>query len=319
MNKMIRWYNQNRGMFWTIIGAVALLIIIIQILNGIAREEKEQKRKEIAERNSSTSQSTTISKTDESVITKDKISKEIDKNNTDIIKEFVGYCNSNNVEKAYSMLSEECKSIIYPTIESFRNNYHKRIFNIYRMYSLENWYSDVDSWVYYIKYTEDVLSTGNTNSTDNKADYITVVKKQDRYCINISNYVGRKECRKNSTEKNVTLQVNWVDYYIDFAIVNMTVRNNTDKVICLDTKENNESMYLYDTNGVKYSSFLNENAKEQLVIYRNINNSINVKFNKKYNQEREIKGIIASDIVLNYEDYSENKAKKEVIKIDTKI
>lgn len=319
MNKMIRWYNQNRGIFWAVIGAAALLIIIIQILNGIAKEEKEQKRKEIENRNSSTSQSTTISKTDESVITKEKVSAEVDKKNTDIIKEFVGYCNSNETEKAYNMLSEECKSLIYPNVETFRNNYHKKIFYIYRMYNLENWYSDLNSWVYYIKYTEDVLSTGNTNSADNKADYITVVKKQDGYYINISNYVKREECKKSNEEKKVTLQVNWIDYYIDFAVLNITVKNDTDKVICLDTKKDNESMYLYDSNGVKYSSFLNENAEEQLVIYRNINNSINVKFNKMYNQEREIRGLMASDIVLNYENYKENKEQKEVIKIDVKI
>jgi len=319
MNKIIRWYNQNRGMFWAVVGAIALLIIIIQILNGIAKEQNEQKRKEIANRNSSTNESTTISKTDESVITKEKISKENDKKNTDIIKEFVGYCNNNEIEKAYNMLTEECKNIMYPTIEIFKNNYHKNIFYIYRMYNLENWYSDVNSWTYYIKYTEDVLSTGNTNSKDNKADYITVVKKQDGYGLNISSYVGREKCGKSNMEKNITLTVNWIDNYIDFTILNMSVRNNTDKIICLDTKENNESMYLYDTNGVKYSSFLNENAKEQLVIYRNINNSINVKFNKMYNKEREIKGIVASDIVTNYQDYIENKAKKEVVKIDAKI
>ncbi len=319
MYKLIRWYNQNRGIFWAVIGAIALLIIIIQVLNGIAREQNEQKRKEIAERNSSTNESTTISETDKSMVSKDKISKEEDKRNTDIVKEFVGYCNNREIEKAYNMLSDECKSLNYPNLETFQENYYKRIFYIYRMYNLENWYSNVNMVTYYIKYTEDVLATGNTESKDNKADYITVINKDGKYYINISSFVGRETLGKSKTENGVTLTVNWVDSYIDFSIVNMSIMNNTDKVICLDTKEDNESMYLYDINGVKYTSFLNENATEQLVIYRNINNSINVKFNKIYNPDREIIGLIASDIVLNYEDYKENRAQKQTIKIDTRI
>ncbi|MCI9366074.1 MAG: hypothetical protein HFJ54_05950 [Clostridia bacterium] len=319
MYKLIRWYNQNRGIFWAVIGAIALLIIIIQVLNGIAREQNEQKRKEIAERNSSTNESTTISETDKSMVSKDKISKEEDKRNTDIVKEFVGYCNNREIEKAYNMLSDECKSLLYPTLETFQENYYKRIFYMYRMYNLENWYSNVNMVTYYIKYTEDVLATGNTESKDNKADYITVVNKDGKYCINISSFVGRETLGRNKTENGVTLTVNWVDSYIDFTIVNMSITNSTDKVICLDTKEDNESMYLYDINGVKYSSFLNENATEQLVIYRNINNSINVKFNKIYNPDREVIGLIASDIVLNYEDYKENRAQKQTIRVDTRI
>lgn len=217
------------------------------------------------------------------------------------------------------MLSDECKSLLYPTLETFQENYYKRIFYMYRMYNLENWYSNVNMVTYYIKYTEDVLATGNTESKDNKADYITVVNKDGKYCINISSFVGRETLGRNKTENGVTLTVNWVDSYIDFTIVNMSITNSTDKVICLDTKEDNESMYLYDINGVKYSSFLNENATEQLVIYRNINNSINVKFNKIYNPDREVIGLIASDIVLNYEDYKENRAQKQTIRVDTRI
>ena len=319
MNRFIRWYNQNRQLFFTIVIIIAFALITIHTLNSILEKKQEQRKNDIVGGNSSTNTSTTISKTDESVITGEKVSEYDDQTNVNLIKQFIEYCNDGEVEKAYNMLSNECKEQIYPSLEHFKTNYYKKIFYINRMYNIENWYGMQNSYTYYIKYTEDVLATGNVNSSNNKSDYITVVRDNDQYYLNINSYVGRQKKNINQSNRNVYIRINYIDMYMDYTIVNIDVENKTNNTICLDTKENVNTTYLYDTNNVKYKSFLNEIAEEQLVVRRNAKININIKFNKMYNPERELQGIAFSDIVLNYDNYINKTSKKEVIKVDSNI
>lgn len=318
MYRFIRWYNQNRMQFFIGLAIIVFIFLIIQVLNSIAEREQEQKKNNISNVNSSTSASTTISKTNESVITGDKVSNKDDNTNVNLIKEFVKYCNDREIDKAYDMLTDECKELLYPTLRDFGVNYWNKIFYINRMYTLENWYSDGIYFTYYIKYTEDVMATGNVNSQDNKGDYITVVKNNDEYKLNISSYVGRELKSKTVEKNNVQITVNWFDMYIDYLNINVSVKNNTKNTICIDTKEDFESLYIYDENSVKYTSFLNEIAEEQLIVYRDMTSTLNIKFNKIYNPSREISGIVFSDVVSNYQNYIQKSEKKEKMIIEVK-
>ena len=38
MHKLLRYYNQNRMKVWTIILAIIFILVLIQVLNNIARD-----------------------------------------------------------------------------------------------------------------------------------------------------------------------------------------------------------------------------------------------------------------------------------------
>lgn len=313
MHRFLRWYNQNREIFFIGLAMIVFIFIIIQVLNAIVGRPNEETGYN-TEGNSSTN-STTISEPSTSVITGETMSEEETTSITNTIKQFVEYCNNGEIENAYNMLTDECKTLIYPTIESFTQNYYQRIFYINRMYSLENWYDDGSLYTYYIKYTEDVLASGNLNSEDNKGDYITVVETENDYRLNISSYVGREMMNDKVNSDNIVITVNWLDMYMDYTIANLSVTNNRESDISLDTKDGNYTMYMYDTNNVKYNSFLHENSEEQLRVRNGLTNTINIKFNKMYNPERELRGVIFSNVVLNYEDYISGTSEKNSITI----
>ena len=317
MHKFMRWINQNRIEFFIIIAIIAFIFIIIQTLNGILEKQNEQKKNEISFRNSSTDESTTISKANESIITREKIPTGLSNIYENIIKQFVEYCNKSEVQSAYDMLSNECKNTIYPTVEDFYSSYYERIFDINRMYTIQNWYKESTSCTYYIRYTEDVLATGNLNSQDNKSDYITIVQTDNGYKLNIDGYIGRTGYGQAVGKENVYITVNYVDIYMDFCILNITVKNNTENTICIDTKENPETLFVYDENNVKYSSFLNEITKDNLIIKKENSKILNVKFNMLYNPSRAVRGVAMQDVVLNYDNYVQNIEKKQKISINT--
>lgn len=314
MHKLFRWYNQNRVFFWLIVIIIALILVVIRILNGLASEENARKRNNLISGNSSTNDSTTISEPNKSVITGEEIPSESSKTNEAIIKQFVEYCNNGEIEKAYDMLTNECKESIYPSLEYFKVNYYQKVFYMKRMYKLENWFAESGLYTYYITYTEDVLATGNLNSADNKADYITVVRDKNGDKLNISSYVGRDVSGKTINRDGVSITINWIDLYMDYTIAHISVKNNTNTTICVDTKEDTQKTYLYDENSVRYTALLNETANEQLTVKRGMTNTLDIKFNKIYNSEREPKGIVFSEIVLNYEEYiGKNNSKKSTI------
>lgn len=107
MNKLVRFYNQNRHMVWIVILSIIAIISIIQVLDNLAYE-KNNANKNINNYNNNSS-------INYSVITGQEVKTDI----SEVIDEFVKYCNNGQVEKAYEMLSDECKTILYPNLEDF--------------------------------------------------------------------------------------------------------------------------------------------------------------------------------------------------------
>lgn len=318
MHKLLRIYNQNRGLIIAIVCTIALILIIIQILNNLVAEDRKAQRENILNATSVPTDSTAIYQNSTSVVTGEKVQNI--KQDTEVIKEFVEYCNDGEIEKAYNMLTTDCKTRIYPSLEYFKTVYYDRIFTEKKMYTLENWYSTRDFKTYYIRYTEDVLSSGKLSTESNRGDYITVVKQGETNKLNISSYVGAEDVNKGKTVDGVTITVSKIHHYMDYTVLTLKVRNNTQNAICIDTKEKLDNMYLYDTNGVKYTAFLNEKAVEEFIIRRNMELSIEVKFNKIYNPEsRDLRGLKLKDVVLNYENYLTNVEAKKRIEIDVGI
>lgn len=320
MHKLIKLYNENRFVIIVIIIMIALGIIVLQTLNKLAGEERKAKLENIAkEANSSTSsQSTTISDGNTSAITGQEVKNSVA--NTEIIKQFVKYCNEGKIENAYNMLTDDCKERIYPSLERFKTMYYEKIFKINRMYTLENWYEEGSSATYYIKYTEDVMASGNTESKNNMSDYITVTKQQMTNCLNINSYVGTKTINKSQVQNGINIEITKIHMYMDYTILDLKVRNLSKETIIIDTKENQETLYLYDLKGVKYTAFLNENSAEELKASKNMEIKTDIKFNKRYNPtSRDLSGLVLKDVVTNYENYTSRTEAKKAIKFDISI
>lgn len=109
MNNFVRFYNQNRYMVWIIILSIAAFITIIQILDNFAYQKNNANQNiNVVNNNSSINYNY-------SVITE----KEVNSNVSEIIDEFIEKCNNGQVEDAYAMLSDECKIVLYPSLEDF--------------------------------------------------------------------------------------------------------------------------------------------------------------------------------------------------------
>ncbi len=293
MNRFIRWYNKNRKIIWLTIVIAIIVITIPRILNQYAKNNNDV--------SSSINNTTTYNNKSYSVITEENIAEETDTQNTNIIDIFIEYCNNQNPEKAYEILSNDCKQSLYPTIDEFIEKYYNRIFENKKSYDIQAWISNYNYYTYKINLKEDMLSTGNTN-TSSIEDYYTIVYEDRDYKLNINSYIGNIEINRSKQTDELEISVLSKDVFMDYEIYNLVVKNKTIKSILLDSLETTNSMYLLDTGDLHYDAYSHEIVTEELRVRGE--KEISIKFNKKYDTQREITKIVFSDIILDYNSYT---------------
>ena len=311
MYKLIRFFNQNRKKIVRVILIIAFAFIILQILNYLIKikyeNDNEKNTNVIINQNNSISNYNNSLISDKSMISGSSISSTKLKSDTDIIDKFMTYCNNKELEKAYDLLSEDCKDELFNSKEEFNKLYLSKLFDNKKTYIIENWTNNT----YSVRITEDILSTGNLNNNITKQDYITIVEENNEKRLNINNYIGRTEVNKVSSDNNIKITVLAKDTYFDYEIYSFKIENNSNNMVLLDSKNNTKSIYLLDNNGMKYYFYNNEIPDSKLKIQSQGIVDLKIKFNKAYSSTREIKSINFLKVVLDYKDYMNTQNKDD--------
>ena len=306
MHNIMRFIRQNKKQIIRIAVIAAFLFLILQILNYLTENNKNinvnnNKEQSVYEKTNGTVVS------DKSMVSGGKVSTSTMQSVNDIIKEFVENCNNQKIEEAYNMLTDECKEVLYPDIETFENNYYNNLFKESNLgYSIENWSGDI----YIVKYMEDMLSTGKITTDNSYSDYITIVNKDGNKKLNINRYIGRKILNKSKDSDNIKTEVLYSDKYMDYEIYKLKITNNTDNTILLDPLTEVGKIYLKDSNDVRHKAYTNEIVKDNLKIYAGHTSTIEIKFDNPYISDRDIKSICFSNIVLYYSEANKGAYKK---------
>ncbi|MDO5556004.1 MAG: hypothetical protein Q4G09_05095 [Clostridia bacterium] len=308
MNKIIRFYNQNRVIFWIIVFVIIGIIVIVQSLNKKYKNIRMQNSSDI--RNNITT-SATYNTVTKPTISGDTIKEQTSTQTTKIIDDFMTFCNNKQIEQAYNLLSEDCRQELYPDIQAFTDYYYNNIFSEYRRYNIEAWITTTNVLTYKITIMQDILATGSISKL-NIQDYYTIVIENNDYKLNINNYIGKEEVNVQKNIKNVNFQIINKYVYMDYVIYNIKVHNNTDKKIMVDSKENTRTVNIIDQNKLKYVSFLNEISENDLTVLSGMTKEIRIKFNKSYNPKYIDKNIEFTDIILDLN----NKQNKNSITIN---
>lgn len=144
------FFTAYGSLFFQLIGIIAIVIFVLQSLNNIYRnEEKNNSNQNI-------------------IIEQNKIV-ENEKDNLEIISKFLDYCNEKNVEKAYSMLSEECIKEKYQTIDIFKTEYIDKIFTYKKEYEIKK-----EDEKYKITILEGILESGTTENRKSVISYYKI-------------------------------------------------------------------------------------------------------------------------------------------------
>ena len=303
--KIRRIINQNSSKIILGIIVIIFVIAITQLLNYIAKESNKNKQNmQNAENNKSAS-------IDQSLYPAISQEKNNDIQETgdykEFIEKFINLCNEGKPEQAYLLISDNCKEVFYKDYALFFNNYYKKNFNSKKSYSIQNWIDNI----FKVDIKEDILSTGGTTS-NNIQDFISVIKENNEYKLNINNYVGRKEINTETKQEDLTFKVVKKDSHMKYEKYYLEIKNNGSNDILLDNLTDSSTLYLLDENDVKYPVTNDELTKEQLYIRSGVTMKMSIKFANAYTQGRELKNIIFSKAAVINDDGTLNEREYEV-------
>ena len=299
MNKFTRYYNQNRKMIWGIVIIIASIIIVLQIINHLVsqRIENNTNTTDGTQQGGTEIQanSSTVS-TNRSAVNGESLESEYLKRETEVIDDFITICNNGDIQKAYDMLTDECKENMYTSIQIFKEAYYDDNFGgVSKVAEIENWLGDT----YKVRMTENLLSAGKSTNGYAKQDYITVKKVDDTYKLNINNYIGFSEINKVTEQNNIKIEVLNKNTYMENEEYTIKVTNNTKGTILLDDLTSVDTLYLEGSNGMKYSFYSHELAESMLTIPAGQTKQVSIRFYSSYTSTRQIKAIVFSNLKLN--------------------
>ncbi len=300
LRKLRIFYHSNKAKVWFTIGIIIFIYVIIRFWNAGIKMENDKAREEAANNSINNSNVQTGPSTNTAVISGTTISDNTLKKDTEIIKQFIEDCNTNNIDEAYSLLSEDCKDELYKTESEFETNYVKQIFNQSRSYDVQAWVTSADAVTYKVKYIDDIMATGVTNE-EYIEEYITVIKENNDKKLNLSQFI--KKDNINRIIKKGDLEVNIINRYIynEYEEYEIKFTNHGKSPIKLDTKNETDSVYVEDKNNVKYDWFGNEVPDEYLTINETESRTFRVKFNKVYSLNKKDSKIYFTDVHIGDE------------------
>lgn len=231
----------------------------------------------------------------------------------DLIETFLSYCKNHEPAKAYGLLSNDCKNVLYPDEFIFEEQYYKTKFSTSKRYSFQSWTSS-DSYIYLVKIFDDMLATGTGSSQNYIQDYFSVIEEDGQYRLNINGFVGKVEINKTGSKDNVTITVKDRIVYMDYSVYTISIKNDRQSTVLLDSRKKTDTTYIVDENNVKFESLLYENRDEDLKVASGETKQLQIKFSDSYREKIGIKQMVFEDVYLddNFVYFGSNNEKIEV-------
>lgn len=303
MNKVRRIYNLYKVVIWKCIGIIVGIVLILQVLNyftilGNNRTANEINGAKLPETDNVVSDEERYDKVnignDTSLVDGSKLT-EVQKTAIDTINDFYKYCENNQIEEAYDLLSDKCKEQLYSDVATFKELYIDLVLQSGDLdIIVENWVGST----YKITVMKDVLSQG-TIGNGHLQEYITTTKVGDEYKLNISGYVMNNEINKSTVILDVEIKVIESNTYMDYEVYTLHVINSGNQEVILDTLLDISDIYIEDENGAKYSAYTQEIIRSDLSIPAKTSKPIYIKFYSNYVSTKNIVKLLFSNAIVD--------------------
>lgn len=165
---------------------------------------------------------------------------------TDIIDEFINNCNNGEYDKAYKLISDDCKNIIFNNnIDEFKE-YINNLFDEKKIYDIQNLSNDKNMYIYRLRLLDDFLAKGvkSKSELEYKEQEIALSKVNDEFKISVLNFIKSDNLDKEYDDEYINVKIKNVEIYYDCEVYNVTIKNKTDKTIVLCDNLQDEEILL---------------------------------------------------------------------------
>ena len=207
----------------------------------------------------------------------------------DMIEEYIGYCNNAEWSKAFNMLSETCKKYAFDDdIESYMEYVYTKM-PTPKKYAIQDYSNDGNTYIYQIKYTDDMLATGLNDSSYKYTEEKMVFKKKRDGSIEMSvgNIIDYAEIKNISENEYLKIDVKEVVKY--YSIENYIVKftNRSDYTIVIADGQDDDEVVL----SLSSSETRARNQIEDIVLKPNESKTLKLTFLKFYDNGDDAKSL----------------------------
>ena len=168
-----------------------------------------------------------------------KISNDVE----EMLDKYVNYLLEGNVEQAFEMLSDSCKQYSFEnSIDDF-TSYALNKVGTAKRYVIQNYSNEGNTYIYQIKYMEDFLATGLTNTTYSFTEEKIVFKKQKNGTLEmaVGSFIDYEEIHNVSENEYLKVDLQAVQKYYSYETYILKITNRSEYTIVIsDLQEENE-------------------------------------------------------------------------------
>lgn len=242
-------------------------------------------------------------------------SKSVSEKNANIfekmIEEYIGYCNDADYASAYNMLSEQCKSHEFDnSLENFMSYVYTKM-PTEKKYAIQNYSNDSGVYIYQIKFMDDFLATGLTNSTYSYTEEKIVFKKINKeWQMSVGNIVDYKDIKNIFENEYIKVDVKSVTKYYSIEEYEVKLTNRSNYIIVLADNSVREEITLILKSGDKRV----RSDLDQVVLQPGKSITIYPRFSKFYDNNDNAKSLNFDSIRVMEKYSGRENVSNEIIK-----
>lgn len=300
--KVLRFFRKNSKIIFIVICIWVVIFMINMLLKNYEPEPELQ---------------TTYEPHTSVIDSKSSVPESVSNPIEEMIDEYVGYCNDANWQAAFNMLSAECREY------GFNNNVQEFMKYVYtkmpteKQYAIQNYSNDGNTYIYQIKYTDDLLATGLTNAEYQYTEEKMVFKKQKDGTIDmtVGNFVEYADIKNISENDYLKVDVKAVIKYYSIEQYEVKLTNRTDYTIVIsDGQYDSEVLLNLNSNDTRKR---NDYASSNIILQPNESQTLSLRFQKFYDNSDDAESLTfgAIRVMENYsgtEDVPEETIQSEI-------
>lgn len=191
-----------------------------------------------------------VSVMDETEKVPQKVSNQVE----EMLDTYMKYVLEGNVESAYNMLSEECKENSFDNQLNAFTTYVLNKVGDAKRYVIQDYSNDGNTYIYQVKYTDDFLATGLTNTTYSFTEEKIVFKKQKDGTLSmaVGSFVDYEEIHNVAENQYLKVEVQAVQKFYGYEMYTVKMTNRSDEtVVIADGQEENEIFLTLESKDVR--------------------------------------------------------------------
>ena len=209
---------------------------------------------------------------------------------SNLIHNYVNYCNNKEYENAYNLLSNSYKARYCNNIDTFKA-YVDNTFSTKKIYNIQNFSNINNTYVYRVRLLDDILANGTTDEyvyTEEKY----VIKEEDGILkISLNGYCGSQDLNIEVEDEYMQIKIVRKDVEYDNSTYTLEIKNKTNYYIVLVDSTTNDEIMLKLPNDQRAAKY---RADSNFVILPNETTTREVTFDEYFDDK-----VDATNLVFN--------------------